>query len=323
MSEAPEERWKAIPDGPGYECSWDGNFRSVDRVTSSGRRVKGQPIATTTSKDDYVLVKYWNAEGKRVSRQAHRVMLETFDKPCPPGMQSRHYDDNPQNNRWRPGTEAESRKQGGNLFYGNGRQQHRDKVRNNGGPLPVSPPAHDCINHAQCGGKTRNEGKRCVPCVEQVGRDAGAMLRDGENLMKVAQHFGYKGTDWVFTLAAKHGGYRGSKDEALIQRRKWSQRVTKAVRGRLRRRDAGSRPGPSLAPAKGGEAGTAPFGRPSHQDSLGHIGHGKSQDVTQREPPQRPEPSRVVTRSSRPHVPYPSDTVRYRAPRKPGVTRHR
>src|ERR1039457_3166266 len=269
MSEAPEEWWKAIPDGPGYECSWDGNFRSVDRVTPSGRRVKGQPIATTTSKDDYVLVKYWNAEGKRVSRQEHRVMLETFDKPCPPGMQSRHYDDNPQINRWRPGTEAESRKQGGNLFYGNGRQQHRDKVRNNGGPLPVSPPAHDCINYAQCGGKTRNEGKRCVPCVEQVGRDAGAMLRDGENLMKVAQHFGYKGTDWVFTLAAKHGGYQGTKEEAHAQRRKWPRRVPATVRSRLRRGDAGSRTARETSPQPAGRAGTAPFGRASPQDRLG------------------------------------------------------
>jgi hypothetical protein len=327
MSNEPEERWTPVWDGPGYEVSWDGNFRSLDRTSPSGRSIPGQPIATTTTKDDYELVKYWTAEGKRVTRQAHRVVLENFQfkgAPIPPGLQSRHYDDNGRNNKWRPGSEAESRKAGGNLFTGTGRDQHRDKVRNNGDkPLPVSLAAHDCINHAQCGGKTRNPGKRCVPCVEQVGRDAAVMLRDGRNLLRVAEHFGYKGTDWVFSLSVKHGAYRGSKDEALRQGRRWSQRVTAKVRQRLRRGDAASGPRPAPAPVQGGKAGTAPFGRASHQDNLGHIGQAKSQDVTQRETPQRAEPSRVVTRSSRPHVPYPSDTVRYRAPRKPGVTRHR
>src|ERR1039457_3204688 len=272
MSEQPEERWTPIWDGPGYEVSWDGNFRSLDRVTSSGRSVKGQPIATTTTKDGYVLVKYRDAEGKRVTRQAHKVMLENCafgGKPLPDGLQSRHLDDNGKNDRWRRGTEDESRKQGGNLFTGTGRDQHRDKVRNNGGPLPVSLSAHDCINHVQCGGKTRNPGKRCVPCVEQVGRDAGAMLRDGENLMKVAQHFGYKGTDWVFTLAVKHGGYQGTKEQAHAQRRKWSQRVAATVRSRLRRGDAGSRTARETSPQPAGRAGTAPFGRASPQDRLG------------------------------------------------------
>jgi hypothetical protein len=252
-------------------------------------------------------------------------MLEAMtEQRCPDGMEARHLDDNPLHNRWEPGTEEESRATGGNLFWGTKGDQYRDKVRNNGGERPPVPgPAHDCINHAQCGGKTRNPGKRCLPCVEQVGRDAAAMLRDGRNLHRVAEHFGYKRTDFVFSMAQKHGDYTGTKDDALIQGRKRSQRVTAWARKRLRRGDAASpatAPGPRRQEAK---AGTAPFGRVSPYDNLGHIGQAKSQDVTQRETPQRAEPSRVVTRSSRPHVPYPSDTVRYRAPRKPGVTRHR
>jgi hypothetical protein len=285
------ERWAPIWDGPGYEVSWDGNFRSKDRV-ASGRQLKGKPIATTRTKDNYVLVKYVDAEGKRVTRQAHRVVLENFafkGAPIPEHLQSRHYDDNGQNNRWRPGSEEESRELGGNLFTGDGRDQHRDKVRNNGGrPLPVSPPAHDCINHAQCGGKTRNPGKRCVPCVEQVGRDAGDMLNRGENLMKVAQRFGYQRTDWVYSLAVKHGGYTGTKEQAHAQRRTWAKRLATTLRNR-RRGDAAS-PGREPARQQDGRAGTAPFGRASRQDKLGQSRTPVHQDVAERNRPDRPHP---------------------------------
>ena len=321
----PQEIWKDVPGFPGYQASDYGNFRSLDRTTAAGKTYKGKDLSTRVSNRGYVLVDLRDAQGKKVTRSAHTVILEAHDKPCPPGMEARHLDDDPLRNRFVPAdTAEESRTRGGNLFWGTKGDQYRDKVRNNGGERPPVPgPAHDCINHAQCGGKTRNPGKRCLPCVEQVGRDAAAMLRDGRNLHRVAEHFGYKRTDFVFSMAQKHGDYTGTKDDALIQGRKRSQRVTAWARKRLRRGDAASpatAPGPLRQEAK---AGTAPFGRVSPYDNLGHMGHGKSQDVTQREPPQRPEPSRVVTRSSRPHVPYPSDTVRYRAPRKPGVTRHR
>jgi hypothetical protein len=306
VSEEPE-RWTPVWDGPDLEVSWDGNFRVGDRVSPSGRHLKGGPVATTTTKDGYVLVKYVNAQGKRVTRQAHRVVLENFEfrgKPIPDGLQSRHYDDRGTNNKWRPGaTEEESRARGGNLFTGDGPKQHQDKVRNNGGrPLPVPPPQHDCINYEHCGGKTRNPGKRCVPCVEQVGRDAGDMLRAGENLQKVAERFGYKGTDWVFSLAQKHGGYTGTKEQAWAQRRGRLQRVTAGIRARMRR-DAPS-------PDQAGRAATAPFGRPSQHHKLGQTRTPETPDVAERNPPK-------VTERDRPHYRYPADLVnRERAPRK-------
>lgn len=314
MSEEPE-RWVQIWDAwPGFRVSWDGNFYADARKSPSGRNQKAQPIATTTTGDGYVLVKYLDKDGKRVTRQAHRVVLENFaynGGPIPDGLQSRHWDDVGTHNSWRPGaTEEESRARGGNLFVGDGPKQHQDKVRNNGGnPLPVPPPQHDCINHEQCGGRTRNPGKRCVPCVEQVGRDAGAMLRDGENLMKVAQHFGYKGTDWVFSLAVKHGGYKGTKEQAHAQRRKWSQRVAARVRGRVRRGDAGSQP----ARQQTGKAGTAPFGRASPVAKVEQSGTSWTPAVTQRDP-----------RENRPPVPYPADITPSNRTRRPfGAGRNR
>jgi hypothetical protein len=301
-----EERWVQIWDAwPGFKVSWDGSFYADARKSPSGRNQKAQPIATTTTDDGYVLVKYLGKDGKRVTRQAHRVVLENFEydgRPIPDGLQSRHWDDRGTNNKWRPGaTEEESRSRGGNLFVGDGPKQHQDKIRNNGGnPLPVPPPQHDCINHEVCGGKTRNPGKRCVPCVEQVGRDAGALLRDGENLMKVAQHFGYKATDWVFSLAVKHGGYTGTKEQAHAQRRKWSQRVAARVRGKARRGDAGSQP----ARRQTGKAGTAPFGRPSPDRKLGQSRTSTTPNVAERNgyerSPAPPLPADVTHRERRP-----------------------
>ena len=144
MSEQEAERWLPIwAAWPGFRVSWDGNFYADERKSPSGRNQRAQPIATTTTDDGYVLVKYLDKDGKRVTRQAHRVVLENFafnGAPIPEGLQSRHYDDRGTNNKWRPGNEEESRKAGGNLGVGTGSDQHRDKVRNNGGPLPVSPP---------------------------------------------------------------------------------------------------------------------------------------------------------------------------------------
>jgi hypothetical protein len=308
MSGQEPERWVQIWDAwPGFRVSWDGNFYADERTSPSGRKQRAQPIATTTTGDGYVLVKYLNKDGKRVTRQAHRVVLENFEfkgAPIPEGLQSRHWDDVGTNNRWRPGaTEEESHARGGNLFVGTGGDQHRDKVRNNGGPLPASPPAHDCINHERCGGRTRNPGKRCVPCVEQVGRDAGDMLRAGENLRKVAEHFGYQRTDWVFSLAQKHGGYTGTKEQAHAQHRKRSQRVATTVRGWLRRGDAGSR----QAPAQTGRAGTAPFGRPSPDRKVEQTGASWTPDVAQRDRSAVVRSAPKVTERS--HFPYPAELV--------------
>jgi hypothetical protein len=321
MSEQEAERWLPIWDAwDGFRVSWDGNFYADARKSPSGRNQKAQPIATTTTDDGYVLVKYLGKDGKRVTRQAHRVVLENFEfkgAPIPDGLQSRHYDDRGTNNKWRPGTEEESRAHGGNLGVGNGSDQHRDKVRNNGGPLPPSPPAHDCINHERCGGKTRNPGKRCLPCVEQVGRDAGDMLRDRENLGKVRDHFGFKGADWVYGLAVKYGGYTGSKDEAWAQHRGRLQRVTANVRQRLGRGDAGSRPRAQQT----GKAATAPFGRPSPDRKLGQSRTSETPNVAERDRREVVRDAPKVTERS--HIPYPAELVAKRDERTRGAATRR
>ena len=87
------------------------------------------------------------------------------------------------------------------------------------------PASFPCRNHVRCGGTVKNEGRRCLKCVAEVGRDAAALLNAGMGLADVAKRFGYTSTDWVFKLAAEHG-YAGTKAQATAQRPRLSQRVT-------------------------------------------------------------------------------------------------
>jgi hypothetical protein len=292
-----QERWVRVADGPDFEVSWDGNFRSRDRKSPTGRSLKGKKINPRIGSSGYPQVDYVNAEGKRVTEALHVVMLKSFvPGGIPKGMESRHHDDVPTHNVWRPGGETESLAQGGNLFIGRKRDQHQDKVRNNGGkPLPVPPPSFDCVNHGTgCAGKARNPGKRCVGCVEQLGRDAAAMLREGENLTKVMRRFGFTDTRWVFSVAQKHGGYTGTKEQALAQHRGRLRRVTSRFR----------RGGDSQSPQASAGAGTAPFGRLPQVQNVGQSRTSETRNVAERNgyerSPAPPLPADVTHRERRP-----------------------
>ena len=298
----PRQQWGDIPNCPGYQVNWDGEFRSLDGLTASGRRRNGKTLSTRVSNRGYGLVDLRTADGTKVTRSVHSVMLETFvPGGIPEGMESRHLDDNPLRNSWRPGSEDESRKRGGNLFVGTKRDQHRDKVRN-GGAKPPPGPTFDCTDHERerCGGKVANEGRRCLPCVERVGREAAARLNAGENLLRVAQSYGYSAPGWTYKLAVTHGGYQGTQAQALMQRRSWSRRVATTVRDRLPRRRAAS-PSPAADPRK--DKRNAPrraLRAVSPQQNLGHSGHPETPDVAKR------NNANVTERN---HVPYPADLI--------------
>lgn len=81
----PSERWLPYPGYAGfYEVSDQGNVMSLPRATTSGKLLKAQ-----ISKKGYRQVglsKYGKVTVKRVAR----MVLETFDKPCPPGHEACH-----------------------------------------------------------------------------------------------------------------------------------------------------------------------------------------------------------------------------------------
>jgi hypothetical protein len=265
-----DESWKPIPGFPGYEASDLGNFRSLDRVTASGRRCKGQPLSTRVSNRGYLLVDLRTAEGKKVTRSVHTVILEAHDKPCPPGMEARHLDDNPLHNRWVPGaTEDESRARGGNLWWGTPGQNRADRRRNTPTAAPPKP-QKACV---ECKNPFEGNGRRCHPCVVTIGRSAASLLTQGKTLEAATKALNYPSAEGLHTLAVRYGGYGARKSwwsrsvkpkvvtlRKRVPRRRRSRTVSSSGRGVSRSGEtppegrksvAGFRPKPGLSGTSG------------------------------------------------------------------------
>lgn len=99
-----EEIWKPVPGFDGYEVSNMGRVRSYrvpagpgcgwvvrrdrpPRILRASPNSQGRPNVTLC------------ADGVKYDRTVHRLVLEAFVGPRPPGMEACHADDNPLNNR--------------------------------------------------------------------------------------------------------------------------------------------------------------------------------------------------------------------------------
>jgi hypothetical protein len=84
------ERWLPVVGYEGlYEVSDLGRLRSVDRIDSAGCRLRGKTRTMKPDPSGYqiaVLAK----DGVKRSFRFHRLVLETFVGPCPPGMEGCH-----------------------------------------------------------------------------------------------------------------------------------------------------------------------------------------------------------------------------------------
>ena len=220
------EVWAAVPGYSRYEwCDKPVEVtRAGDTFTSQIRRVgEGFMVLKMNklSSAGYRQVNVTNDARQRVTVDvapmillAHHPAFRGLDR-FPDGLETRHNPvTGPLFNAYPEG-----------LWPGTKEQNAGDK-----GPQD---PQFPCRNHVTCGNMVHNEGKRCVPCTEAVGRQAAAMLDAGENLMAVAFRFGYTGPDWVFKLAVKCGGYQGTKAAALAQHPSLRQklRLARLIRG--------------------------------------------------------------------------------------------
>ena len=223
------ETWRAVAplDGctfSGYESSDKGRARSIDRKQGN-RQLRGKVLAVRRHDDGYVLVNIRcdstdPAHNRVHTVTMHRIVLTTFDRPCPPGMEACHSARGPAFNWWPEG-----------IRWGTKPENHADMVA---AGTAVVPEAFPCRNAERCGGTVRSPGRRCLPCVTDVGREAAALLSMGMNLLSVASRFGYNDYAWVFKLAVQHGGYEGTRAHALKQNPAIAQRI--ALRIRLRNR---------------------------------------------------------------------------------------
>jgi len=90
------EDWRPIAGYPGYEISSLGQVRSLSRVDAAGNRIKGRVLKLRLHTGGYLRVNL--CAGKPRDFFVHRLVLETFVGPCPPGMEGCHNDGNRQNN---------------------------------------------------------------------------------------------------------------------------------------------------------------------------------------------------------------------------------
>lgn len=101
-----EEVWKPVIGWESsYEVSDHGRVRSVPRWRRHSRNpdklvlVRGQlrKLFTDTDRRVFVSLSRPGVNG-RVSRMVHRLVLEAFVGPCPPGMECCHFDGDSTNN---------------------------------------------------------------------------------------------------------------------------------------------------------------------------------------------------------------------------------
>lgn len=138
--------YREVRGFPGYRVGDDGTVWSCLQRSSTGsgqlcyvvgptwRRLKSWPTGPKRRVRRYHVVKL----SDRRTRYVHRLVLEAFAGPCPPGMEACHRDGNPHNNaarnlRWdTPQGNAADKRRHGTHAVGeavNGAKMSADRVR--------------------------------------------------------------------------------------------------------------------------------------------------------------------------------------------------
>ena len=207
-----------------YEISPDGFGPDQKPVRRAGT---GKPLAVSLNNNGYPRVKIYDDDGKQQTCTVHSLVLLTYAGDRPAGAVARHLDDNPFNNRWRPGDEAQARAAGGNLLWGTEPENVDDAFRN-GRQRAAPRPVRHCV---RCGAILTTNGKRCHDCVVKLGQLAAPLLESGirsgrapeEVAVNVAADLGYPSAEGIVKLAMVYGGFGQPRPG-------WWHRVTATVR---------------------------------------------------------------------------------------------
>jgi hypothetical protein len=134
-----KEIWKNIA---GYHNLYMiSNKGKIKRLAGSLRCKTDRILKLNKHRDGHLLIKVCK-NGKYESFFVHRLVLETFISPCPPGMECRHLDGNPENNKlnnlkW--GTRSENVKDS---------IKHKTRVQPNGIKITFNGKTQSLINWA-------------------------------------------------------------------------------------------------------------------------------------------------------------------------------
>jgi hypothetical protein len=115
-------RYREIIDCPDY---WVGSDGSIWSTRISSRNPDGwkklKPQRRSGGSGYHLILLRPIPGGKIKAFYVHRLVLEAFIGPCPEGMECRHLDGNPKNNRL------------DNLYWGTGKENATDRVRHGTG----------------------------------------------------------------------------------------------------------------------------------------------------------------------------------------------
>lgn len=120
MREPIQEEWRVIPDFPHIEVSNMGRARSKTRVverSSAQQTIHGQALKGSTHASGHISISL-SKTGRKKRDYLHRLIYEQFVGGIPEGMEVRHWNGNPADNRLE------------NLLIGTRSEQRYDDVRN-------------------------------------------------------------------------------------------------------------------------------------------------------------------------------------------------
>lgn len=147
--------WRPLPCRPDcYEVSDAGMVRSIDRIvlTANGRREprRGKLLKQALTHYGHLRV-YLYVDGKNVTRLVHQLVLEAFVGPRPVGLDTRHRNGDPTDNRLE------------NLVYGTRRENTLDKINHGNHPLAnrVRCPRRHLLTAPNL---ENTEHRRCLAC---------------------------------------------------------------------------------------------------------------------------------------------------------------
>lgn len=172
-----QEVWRAVPGWEGvYEASSFGRIRSLGRIVQrAGRdmRVREKILAPNVHHSGYLRVNLSHG-GRRSEQLVHWIIASTFHGPRPDGLEIRHLDGDPANNRF------------DNLRYGTSTENKADISRH--GTNAKRNRTHCPLGHALAGlnlvaAEARRGHRKCRACNAARARTtrkslAGKSLQD-------------------------------------------------------------------------------------------------------------------------------------------------